>query len=125
VRGLTNLVGGVIASEAAVSSNWLSTGSLRASNLQNAESYRADSYSLGFGFGDAGRDSEGDAEPNPSGRILPGLNLGSINLTPSIPTYLYASGSQASITRSAIAPANIVFNTRLRLPISSSTPAME
>jgi filamentous hemagglutinin len=109
VQKLTDLRGGVIASTAPSASNYLVTGSLRASDITNNESYFASSFNAGFGLGpNQARDANGNLITSPSSS-LPGLQLGSTTFSTSIPSFAYASGSQASLTRSAIAPASILF----------------
>jgi len=110
VGGNTNLVGGVLASEAAAERNRLSTGTLTASDIANAEQYRASSTTIGAGIGGIGRNTDGGATAGTDrtpGSGLPGLatGLGRISATP--PIALGARGSQAGETRSAIAPGTV------------------
>jgi filamentous hemagglutinin family protein len=105
---LTDLRGGVIASTAVTSLNRLRTGTLRVSDLQNTESYRASSFNIGLGFGDVSFDTFGNLTSTASNANLPGINFGNGSMTAAVPSFLYASGNQASLTRSAIAPATIL-----------------
>ena len=110
VAGNTNLVGGVIASEADAARNRLSTGSLSASDLANTERYSASSLSIGGGIGAVGKDSQGQATGGTTrdpGSDLPGVRtaLGTVSATP--PIALGASGRQAGTTYAAIAPGAI------------------
>ncbi|KTR83722.1 hypothetical protein NS277_07020 [Novosphingobium barchaimii] len=110
VAGNTNLVGGVIASEAGAERNRLSTGTLTASDIANTESYRANSTTLGGGIGGIGKNNDGLATAGTDrtpGSQLPGLRtgIGTISATP--PLALNAKGSQSGTTSSAIAPGTI------------------
>ena len=108
VAGNTNLVGGVIASEAAAAQNRLTTGTLTASDLANREQYKASSLSIGGGIGGVGKDGNGKSTaPGTPGSTLPGIStgIGMISATP--PVSLGASGKQSGTTYSAISPGTI------------------
>lgn len=113
VAGNTNLVGGVIASEAAAAQNRLTTGTLSASDLANREQYSATSLSIGGGLsgvGGIGKTANGTASTGTAttpGSTLPGIRtgIGTISATP--PVALGASGKQSGTTASAIAPGSI------------------
>ncbi|MEG3085695.1 hemagglutinin repeat-containing protein [Sphingomonas sp. PB2P12] len=108
VAGNTNLVGGVIASDAAAAQNRLTTGTLTASDLANREQYKASSLTIGGGIGGVGKNADGEAKaPGTPGSALPGIRtgIGTISATP--PVALGASGKQSGTTYSAIAPGTI------------------
>lgn len=108
VAGNTNLVGGVIASDAAAAQNRLTTGTLTASDLANREQYKASSLTIGGGIGGVGKNADGKAKaPGTPGSALPGIRtgIGTISATP--PVTLGASGKQSGTTYSAIAPGTI------------------
>ncbi|SFN87765.1 hemagglutinin repeat-containing protein [Sphingomonas sp. OK281] len=106
VRGNTDLVGGVIASDAPAEANRLSTGTLTASDLANRERYSANSLSIGGGLGNIGKNGSGQADAsgaNPVAGIRTGI--GTVSATP--PAALGAKGSQSGTTLSGIAPGMI------------------
>ena len=108
VAGATDLKGGTIASTADPSLNSLTTGSFSASDLRNNERYSASQTNLGVGIGaNLGKSGNGNINTNGSGTPLPGVHtsLGTLSATP--PVAMSASGSQASVTRSAVAPGTI------------------
>jgi filamentous hemagglutinin len=108
VAGNSNLVGGMIASEAAAAQNRLTTGALTASDLANREQYKASSLTIGGGIGGVGKNANGEAKaPGTPGSALPGIRtgIGTISATP--PVALGASGKQSGTTYSAIAPGTI------------------
>jgi len=108
VAGNTNLVGGVIASDATAAQNRLTTGTLTASDLANREQYKASSLTIGGGIGGVGKNANGEARaPGTPGSALPGIRtgIGTISATP--PVALGASGKQSGTTYSAIAPGTI------------------
>ncbi|PZO72071.1 MAG: hypothetical protein DI640_13520 [Sphingomonas taxi] len=108
VAGNTNLVGGVIASNAAAAQNRLTTGTLTASDLANREQYKASSLTIGGGIGGVGKNANGEAKaPGTPGSALPGIRtgIGTVSATPAIA--LGASGKQSGTTYSAIAPGAI------------------
>ena len=120
VAGNTDLKGAVIASTAESSPtaaaglgqtntrNRLSTGTLTASNLTNAESFKASSVSAGIGIGaNLSTSAGGQINTDNNGTKLPGIHtgIGTISATP--PVALSASGSQSGTTNSAIADGTI------------------
>ncbi len=111
VAGNTNLVGGVIASDATAAQNRLTTGTLTASDLANREQYKASSLTIGGGIGGiggVGKNANGEAKtPGTPGSALPGIRtgIGTISATP--PVALGASGKQSGTTYSAIAAGTI------------------
>ncbi len=108
VAGNTNLVGGVIASDAAAAQNRLTTGTLTAADLANREQYKASSLTIGGGIGGVGKNAKG--EPSASGTpgsTLPGIRTGIGTISASPPVALGASGRQASTTYSAISPGTV------------------
>ncbi len=108
VAGNTNLVGGVIASDAAAAQNRLTTRTLTASDLANREQYKASSLTIGGGIGGVGKNAKGEpTAPGTPGRILPGIRTGIGTISASPPVALGASGKQAGTTYSAIAPGTI------------------
>lgn len=129
VAGATDLKGAVIASTAVPERNSLTTGTLTASDIENHESYRASSMSIGGGVSGIGGGSGGtnavgtDSDhkattPGTPGTALPGIKvggLGTISATP--PVTMGASGSQEGTTYSAIAPGTIT--------ITSGDPASQ
>ena len=108
VAGATDLKGAVIASTADAARNQLTTGTLTASALENRETFKATSTSIGAGIGaNLGKDRQGTINTDQSGNKLPGIKtgIGTISATP--PAALSASGSQSSTTVSAIAQGGI------------------
>ena len=108
VAGATDLKGAVIASTADAARNQLTTGTLTASALENRETFKATSTSIGAGIGaNLGKDRTGTINTDQSGNSLPGIKtaIGTISATP--PAALSASGSQSSTTVSAIAQGGI------------------
>jgi filamentous hemagglutinin len=124
IAGNTNLVGGVIASQAPANDNSLTTGTLSVSNLKNSESYSANQTSgsigltanLGSSFDGTNNDKTGSDQdinkaandnPNAKAKNLPGLATDIGTVSAGAPVALNASGAQASTTYSAIAAGDV------------------
>ena len=96
VVGNTNLVGAVIASSADKDKNYLSTGTLTASDIENHEKYNATSVNVGFSI------------TNTPTTNADGTKGSKAKLSASLPTAMSASGDQSSTTKSAIADGTII-----------------
>lgn len=109
VDGNTDLVGGVIASEADPASNTLNTGTLTASDIEKYEEWSASQTSLSASLGSgAGRDEDGNqSATSRANASLPGLSTPLGQLTAGAPVSHGDDGAQDGITRSAIAPGTI------------------
>ena len=102
---MTELKGGIIGSTATADLNRLTTGTFRASAINNFETYSATSFNFGFGFGNIGFNSNtGSTTSNGTGISIPGFGT----FTFTFPSYFYASGGQASVSNSAISPASVI-----------------
>ena len=103
VSGHTQLDGGAIESSAAPERNSFTTGTLGFSDLQNSETWSSTQTSFGGGLGLGGSDASGRAVSG-QGEV-PGSARGSAGrVSAGLPVALSASGSQGSLTRSAISP---------------------
>ncbi len=108
VAGATDLKGAVIASTADAARNQLTTGTLTASALENRETFKATSTSIGAGLGaNLGKDRKGTINTDQSGNKLPGIKTGIGTLSATPPAALSAWGSQSSTTVSTIASGGI------------------
>jgi filamentous hemagglutinin len=108
VAGATDLKGAVIASTAEATRNQLTTGTLTETDLQNRETFKATSTSIGAGIGaNLGKDRQGTINTDQSGNKLSGIKTGIGTLSATPPAALSASGSQSSTTLSAIATGGI------------------
>ena len=108
VAGATDLKGAVIASTAEAARNSLTTGTLTATDIANRETFKATSTSIGAGIGaNLGKDRQGTINTDQTGQPLSGIKTGIGTLSATPPTALSASGSQSSITLSAIATGGI------------------
>lgn len=104
VHGNTDLKGAVISSsEQAIADNQnsLTTETLTVSDIKNKAEYKASSMSLGGGYGNVGKNQQGEAAAG--GDRVPGTTLPSLgNVSATAPVAMKASGKDDSTTVSGI-----------------------